>query len=303
MRAATHLPRTQVEPPGQRRGRYPVHVPQEQKSSPPPGRYIHGTAPEEQERLAWMNQLINEQELEAIAPRGDERALELGAGTGIFACALAQRLARGSVLALELDERQLARAHVGARDLANLELRQGDVYAPPLGADEWGSFDLVHARFLLEHLTEPQRAVSVMARAVRPGGRVVLVDDDHDTLRLWPAVPAFERLWRAYCGEYERRGMDPWVGRRLAELAHAAGLQPVEARLLDFGACNGMRRFPTVISNLIGVVASAGPDIVASGVTTQHDLTAALDELRAWSTRRDAALWYAVPWLAAERPR
>jgi hypothetical protein len=97
--------------------------------------------------------------------------------------------------------------------------------------------------------------------------------------------------------------MDPWIGRRLAALAHDAGLVPVEARLLDFGACNGMRRFPTVISNLIGVVAGAGPDLVASETTTQHDLTAALDEVRAWSIRRDAALWYAVPWLAAERPR
>jgi ubiquinone/menaquinone biosynthesis C-methylase UbiE len=265
-------------------------------------RYIHGTAPEEQERLVWMNQLLNDQELAAIAPRGDERALELGAGTGIFACALARRLARGSVVALELDEHQLARARAEAETCVNIELRQGDVYSPPLCADEWGSFDLVHARFLLEHLTDPQRAVHVMARAVRPGGRVILVDDDHDTLRLWPAAPAFERLWRAYCAEYERRGMDPWVGRRLAELACAAGLEPLEAHLLEFGACNGMPRFSTVIQNLIGVVASAGRDLVAGQVLTEDELAHALDEVRVWSTRRDAALWYAVPWLAAERP-
>jgi SAM-dependent methyltransferase len=265
--------------------------------------YIHGTSGEEQERLAWMNRLLNEQELAFIAPRGDERALELGAGTGIFARALAERLAHGSVLALELDERQLARARAGAERPANLELRQGDVLAPPLGAHEWGSFDLVHARFLLEHLTEPARAVAVMARAVRPGGRVVLVDDDHDTLRLWPAAPAFERLWRAYCGEYERRGMDPWIGRRLAGLAHVAGLEPLDARMLFFGACAGMELFPTVMGNMIGVLAGAGPDLVASSAVSEHELTHALDELRAWSTRRDAALWYAVPWLAAERPR
>lgn len=267
------------------------------------GRYIHGTAPEEQARLALMNELMNAQELDAIAPRGDERALELGAGTGIFARALAVRLVRGSVLALELDERQLACARAETRAHANLELRQGDVYAPPLGLEEWGSFDLVHARFLLEHLTEPERALAVMARAVRPGGRVVLVDDDHDTLRLWPAAPAFERLWRAYCGEYERRGMDPWIGRRLSGLAHAAGLEPIDARLLDFGACNGMQRFSTVVRNLIGVVASAGHDLVASRALTEVELAQGLDELRAWSTRRDAALWYAVPWLAAVRPR
>ena len=106
-----------------------------------------------------------------------------------------------------------------------------------------------------------------------------------------------------HCGEYERRGMDPWIGRRLPGLAHAAGLEPREARLLDFGACHGMPRFPTVIQNLLGVVASAGPDLVASSAITEGELTLAIDELRAWSARRDAALWYAVPWLAAERPR
>jgi len=249
-----------------------------------------------------MNRLLNEQELAALAPRGDERALELGAGTGIFARALAARLARGSVLALELDPEQLARARADSDGAANLELRQGDACAPPLRREEWGAFDLVHARFLLEHLAEPARAVLAMARAVRPGGRVVLVDDDHDTLRLWPAAPAFERLWRAYCGEYERRGLDPWIGRRLSGLALEAGLEPCAARLLFFGACAGMELFPTVIGNLTGVVAGAGAALVRSAALCERELALALAELQAWSERRDAALWYAVPYLEARRP-
>ena len=36
--------------------------------------------------------------------------------------------------------------------------------------DEWGTFDLVHARFLLEHVSDPLAVVRSMARAVRPGG-------------------------------------------------------------------------------------------------------------------------------------
>jgi SAM-dependent methyltransferase len=267
-----------------------------------PATYIHGTSSAEQERLAWMNQLLNEQEFAALAPRGDERALELGAGTGIFARALAERLGRGSVLGLELDERQLRQARVGAQSFTNLELRQGDVLAPPLRAHEWGSFDLVHARFLLKHLSDPARAVAVMARAVRPGGRVVLIDDDHDTLRVWPPAPAFDHLWRVYCGEYERRGMDPWIGRRLPALAHGAGLEPIDARMLFFGACAGMETFPMVMNNLTGVLAGAGPDLVATAALTERELFDALAEIRAWSTRREAALWYAVPWVAARKP-
>jgi ubiquinone/menaquinone biosynthesis C-methylase UbiE len=264
--------------------------------------YIHGTSPGEHERLGWMNRLLNARELDTLGLRGDERVLECGAGTGLFARALAERLPRGSVLGIELDEHQLAAARTTATGVRNLALRRGDVYEPPLEREEWGSYDLVHARFLLEHLTRPKRAVAAMARAVRPGGRVVLVDDDHDTLRLSPAAPAFERLWRAYCNEYTRRGMDPWIGRRLPTLLSEAGLEPCEATLLFFGACAGMELFPTVMANMVGVVEGAVADVRRSGTLNEADVRAGLEEIRAWSRRAGAALWYGVPYVAARRP-
>jgi SAM-dependent methyltransferase len=265
--------------------------------------YIHGTSESEHERLGWMNRLLNEQELEALGLAGRERVLEMGAGTGIFARALAARLAGGSVLGIEYDERQLAAARAQSTGLARVEFRRGDACDPPLAREEWSSFDLVHARFLLEHLTRPEDAVRAMARAVRPGGRVVLVDDDHDTLRLWPPAPAFERLWRAYCAEYTRRGMDPWIGRRLTGLLADAGLEPCEARLLFFGACAGMELFPIVMGNLIGVVAGASAELLHSRGLTPAEADSGLAEIRAWSARPGAALWYAVPFAAALRRR
>jgi SAM-dependent methyltransferase len=264
--------------------------------------YIHGTSPEEHVRLGHMNQLLNARELDAIGLAGDERVLELGAGTGLFARALAERLPRGRLLAIELDARQLAAARANTAGLTNVELRQGDACAPPLAAGEPGSFDLVHARFLLEHLSEPAAAVRAMAGAVRPGGRVVLVDDDHDTLRLWPAAPAFERLWRAYCEQYSLRGTDPWIGRRLTGLLSEAGLRPADATLLFFGACAGMELFPLVIANMLGVVAGAAEDIALARTLSTVEIEDGLSELRRWSERADAALWYAVPYAAAVRP-
>jgi SAM-dependent methyltransferase len=264
----------------------------------PGTRYIHGSSAEEQERLGWMNQLLNTRALEALALRGDERVLELGAGTGVFARALSARVPRGTVVGVELDPRQLAAAAPAPR----LELRQGDVLEPPLEPEEWGTFDLVHARFLLEHLTRPDAAVAVMARAVRPGGRVVLVDDDHDTLRLWPDCPSFWRAWGAYCQQYTMRGMDPAVGRRLTGLLHAAGLRPARAEMLFFGACAGMELFPTVVANMAGVVAGAAEDMARAGTLSRVEIEAGLRELEDWSRRPDAALWYAVPWAAGERP-
>jgi len=264
--------------------------------------YIHGSSAEEHQRLGWMNALLNGRELLAIAPRGDERALEMGAGTALFARALAERLPRGSVIAVERDDEQLAAARRTAGGCPNLELRQGDVLAPPLAEGEWGTFDLVHARFLLEHLEDPARAVDVMLRAARPGGRVVLVDDDHENLRLWPEAPRFARLWRAYCEQYALRGLDANIGRRLAALLQSAGARPVRTDVVFFGACAGMPESGPAFDNLDGVVASAATEIAASGSLAEASIRAGLSELREWKKRPDAALWYAVPFAAGTKP-
>lgn len=264
--------------------------------------YIHGSSAEEHARLAWMNDLLNARELAAVAPRGDERALEMGAATALFARALAGRLARGSVIAVERDDQQLAAARRNAEGCPNLELRQGDVLAPPLAAGEWGSFDLVHARFLLEHLEAPGEAVAVMVRAARPGGRIVLVDDDHDNLRLWPEAPRFLRVWRAYCEQYSLRGLDPCIGRRLAALLHAAGATAMRTDAIHFGACAGMPEFEPALDNLTEVVAGAADAVAASGCLAESSIRAGLAELRSWRERPDAALWYALPFAAGTKP-
>ena len=65
--------------------------------------------------------------------------------------------------------------------------------------DEWGTFDVAHTRFVLEHVPDPLRVVKTMVRAVQPGGRIVLADDDHDVLRLWPEPPGFTSCGTRTC--------------------------------------------------------------------------------------------------------
>src|SRR5262249_52749630 len=183
-------------------------------------RYLHGTHPEEQQRLADLNALVNSASLAALAPRPGERALDVGSGLGQFARDLA-RATGTRVVGIERSAEQLARAEALARDAGEeslVEFRAGDALSLPLAASEWGTFDLAHARFLLEHVPAPQDVVNGMARAVCPGGRVVVADDDHEALRLWPEAPGVMAVWRAYVRTYDRLGNDPIVGRRLVEL-------------------------------------------------------------------------------------
>lgn len=264
--------------------------------------YIHGTAPEEQRRLSLLNDvLLNPASLRELALRGDERIIDFGSGLGQFSRAMARAVPRGSVVGIERNDEQLALAKRLASDdgeASLVEFRQGDVLTAEV---EWGTYDVAHTRFVLEHVPDPLRVVKTMVRAVKPGGRVVLADDDHDVLRLWPEPPGFAELWRAYMRTYDRIGNDPYVGRRLVQLLHEAGAQPVRNTWIFFGGCAGMEIFPTLAANMRGVVESAREAILSMALFEEQAFDVVMREAEAWSKRPDAAIWFSMPWAEGTR--
>ena len=263
--------------------------------------YIHGTDPDEQRRLELMNVLLNSRCLPELEPRPGDRVLDVGAGPGQFTHAIAEAVGpSGAVVGIERSPEQLARARTISPALA--EFREGDAYALPLADHEWGSFDLVHSRFLLEHLRDPLTAVRQMVKAARPGGRIVLEDDDHGILFLSPEPPGFSKLWTSYQGAFHRLGNDPLTGRHLVSLLHQAGARPSRANLIPWCNCAGSAEFLDLTRNLIEVVRTARPQIAAFDLMPLAAFDGALDELAAWAMLPDAVLWYAVSWAEAVVP-
>lgn len=273
--------------------------------------YIHGTDPDEQYRLARLNALINSESLPMLELRPGEKVLDVGAGL----CQLSRQIAGvvapgGGVLAIERSAEQIAEAerlamHDGDAAMLNdghLEIRQGDALDLPLLPGEVGHFDLAHARFLLEHVRDPLAVVKQMVRAVKPGGRIVLEDDDHEVLRLWPEPAGFNELWRAYMRTYDRLGNDPIVGRRLVELLHLAGAKPTRTRWLWFGGCAGDGRLGPLVANAVRILRGAEKMIVNQGLLPASVTQRAIDELEHWGRRPDAALWFAIAWAQGTRP-
>jgi SAM-dependent methyltransferase len=208
------------------------------------------------------------------------------------------------VIGVERSAEQIAEAERLAA-LANeeslVEFRQGDALRFPLRDDEWASFDLAHTRFLLEHLRDPLPVVEAMVRAVRPGGRIVLEDDDHDLMRLWPEPPGFAALWAAYQRGFEHLGNDPNIGRRLISLLAAAGAEPVRNTFVFFGSCTGDRHFPGYVENLINVIDGARATVTEAGLLHAAKFDAAIDSLREWRRDATATIWYAVAWAEGRR--
>jgi SAM-dependent methyltransferase len=259
--------------------------------------YIHGTSPEEQQRLTAMNRLLNERFLAQAALKPGERIVDFGAGLGQFSRAMA-RITGVSVVGIERSNEQILEAMRQADadgETHLIDMRQGSAEVAPLTNREWGRFDLAHARFLLEHVRNPLFIVRTMARAVRPGGRIILADDDYDVMRLWPEPPGLAPIWQAYQRTYDRNGNDPIVGRRLVQLLHQAGVQPRRNTWIFFGGCSGQPDFEGYVSNLAKILEGA-IDAIAETGTPRETVQAVLDVLATWHRRPDAALWHGIAW-------
>jgi ubiquinone/menaquinone biosynthesis C-methylase UbiE len=266
--------------------------------------YVHGTHPEEQRRLSLLNTvLLNEACLKELCLQGGERILDVGSGLGQFSRAMAQQAGR-TVVGIERSEEQIKEAVRQARldhDEERVEFRQGDARMLPLREEEWGTFDVVHTRFVLEHVPDPINVVKQMVRAAKKGGRIILADDDHDVFRIYPEPPGFTELWNAYMQTYTELGNDPIVGRKLVSLLHDAGANPVRNTWIFFGSCSGNELFDVYVNNLVGVIAGAKETVVQHRLFDEKGFDQVISAFDGWRERPDAALWYAVAWAEGVR--
>jgi ubiquinone/menaquinone biosynthesis C-methylase UbiE len=106
---------------------------------------------------------------ELLELQGDERVLDVGAGTGAFSFAVAPYVRE--VVAVEQDEELAARARADAPP--NVEILTGD--GEHLALEPF-SFDLVGCLRVLHHTRRPELMVAELVRMTRPGGTILVAD-------------------------------------------------------------------------------------------------------------------------------
>lgn len=161
--------------------------------------------------------------LRALGAGPGWRCLDVGAGTGTVARRLLGEAGVESVLAVDRDVRFL-----GERPVPSLDLLEADITAPGFVS---GRYRLVHARFVLMHLAEHERLITLLADLVEPGGVLVLsdaVDLTSDRTPVTPYTTAMRAMWQ---GLSDTIGTDvSWVPS-YPRLLRAAGLEPVAAEI------------------------------------------------------------------------
>ena len=104
----------------------------------------------------------------------DERVLDVGTATGHTALRVAPHVAHVTGVDMTAAMLAMARTLAAERGITNVSFEEGDAEHLPYAN---GSFDVVTCRVCAHHFPHVQRAVDEMARVLRAGGRVGMVDN------------------------------------------------------------------------------------------------------------------------------
>ena len=158
------------------------------------------------------------QTLAALALVPGERVLDIGVGPGLLVDDMAKIVGSdGAVAGIDTSEPMVAMAKARCGD--DCDLRVGDATALPF---EDASFDAVVSTQVLEYVPDLATALREVARVLRPGGRVFVLDTDWDTA-VWFTEdrPRMRRVLDAW----EAHLHDPCLPRTLGTRLGSAGLR------------------------------------------------------------------------------
>ncbi len=160
----------------------------------------------------------------ALSLQPGERVLDIGSGPGFLACEMGSAVgASGSVTGIDPSEHMLSLA--GERQApAHVTFRPGDATDLPFGD---GELDVVTSTQVYEYVADMPRALAEAHRVLRPGGRLLVLDTDWDSI-VWASSDAGRM--RRVLAAWDKHLVDPHLPRRLAGLMADAGLEVTGCR-------------------------------------------------------------------------
>jgi len=206
--------------------------------------------------------------------------LDVGCGSGAITSGIARAVgASGQALGIDRDEALLTVARQEYHDIPNLRFEQGDAVSLAFDA----RFDIVTAARTLQWISQPAQAIARMAKAVRPGGQLVVLDYNHANNSWEPDPPLeFRRFYRAFLDWRADSHWDNLMADDLPALFRAAAVINVEIFNDDETVRYGDADFFDVAGIWTEVIRAVGHSMVAASFLSESERMEAEIAYREW---------------------
>jgi ubiquinone/menaquinone biosynthesis C-methylase UbiE len=210
--------------------------------------------------------------------------IDVGCGPATITLDLARRVAPGRVVGVDLSTDVIEQAARAARaeGLDGVELVVGDFHRL-----HRGTFDVVHAHQVLQHLSDPVAALCAMRQLARPGGIVAVRDSDYPAMLWAPASEGLERWRQVYLAVARHNRAHPDAGRHLLRWAHEAGLDDARYTTSTWTYAPADRSWWGELWAERSTTSALAEQAVDYGITTKVELADIATAWRDWGDQPD----------------
>jgi SAM-dependent methyltransferase len=257
-----------------------------------PQRYTHGHHESVLRSHEWRT-LENSGGYFADLLRPGSAVLDVGSGPGTITFDIARRVTPGAVVGIDASPAIVERASASGaeRGLRNVTFAVGDAYALDFPD---GTFDLVHAHQVLQHMGDPVAVLRELRRVTKPGGHVVARDVDWGGTMWAPLLPGLAEWMRVNQAVQRANHGEPFAGRLLRTWALEAGFLDVRssASIWCFASDDDRRWWGESWSVRV-TDSDFGRHAVDHGVATSAELESIARAWIEWSQAPSG--WYGMP--------
>jgi ubiquinone/menaquinone biosynthesis C-methylase UbiE len=156
------------------------------------------------------------------------RLLDCGCGPGTITVNLAEIVAPGKVVGIDIEDKQfeIGRAYAREREVSNVRFETGNIYDLPFASN---TFDAVFAHAILYHLKTPNKALTELHRILKPGGVIGIRDLDNGGTIFTPSSQLLDKARQPVNRVLEYNGGHLLFGRSQRAILHEVGFANVQA--------------------------------------------------------------------------
>jgi len=218
------------------------------------------------------------------------KLLDCGCGPGSITVNLAEVVAPGEVVGIDLEDKQfeIGREYARERGVSNVRFETGNIYELPFESE---TFDAVFAHAILYHLKDPRKALTELHRLLKPGGVIGIRDLDNGGTIFTPSNQIIDKARGLFDQILEYNGGHPLFGRSQRAVLRETGFVNIQASASydSYGIPEATRNVGKYLAGLL-LEQNTVSVVTEQGWASRSELEEISAAYKAWGEHPDAFL-------------